>query len=435
MSPPRWKLSWHAGIKASVTFFMLSEILAGPIRYYSLSHGLAVLIYLPKAEMTLFVITMALAGRIRSLEFLSIAASLIVYGFVASYQLLAPPQIWFAAWTMVPFLFSVIAARYVLSDFESYRQTFLWLYIITVGGVLVNYVHQYPWSYGSFVLAGHSLQSARSWATGGFVRLGGFGRASYNAASQSLILAIFITANLRSRLIELTIWLVTGVVIVLTTAKGVLLAYVIVSLYTICRGVMRYVKPPLAWTVYSLFSVLLCLLAIVMVALPWLAASEAISIDAHSSVGLLLFQSFSTRLTQTWPEALQLLTGHTAILFGNGLGSIGAGQGFVLNSNPNTADNVFVFLDVQYGIIATLAGIFGFVLKIAMINRKAEMGGLSRVIVSLGLMLLTYGCLSNELEDGFLATAIGFCIAYRRRWAAPVEERLAVYAPELAEAA
>jgi hypothetical protein len=421
------KLTESGAIKAAITIFFLSEILAGPIRYYSLNHGLPFLIYVPKAMMTL-------TGRIRSIEFFIIIGFFLVYGFVAAYQLFTPPQIWFAAWTMVPLLFSVIAARYVMSDFESYERIFVGLYAITVVGVLLNYFHQFPWTYGSFVVAGHSLQSARSWATGGFVRLGGFGRASYNAASQCLILAIFITARLRSRMLEAGIWLLTGVVIVLTTAKGVLLAYVVILSYAVSRGVVRHLKPLVGWATYSMFSVIICLIAVVMVVLPWLAASQSISIDPHTTVGLLLFQSFSTRLTQTWPEALQLLTSSITVLFGNGLGSIGAGQAFVLDSNPNTADNVFVFLDVQYGLILSVTCLAGFVIKIVLTNVRRDAGGLGRVIVSLGLLLVTYGCLSNELEDGFLATSIGFCLAYRRHWSEPrYFDR--VYRVEMPEAA
>jgi hypothetical protein len=427
------RLTEDGVMKLSVGSFLLSEIMAGPIRYYSFNHGLPFLVYLPKAEMTLLALIFALTGRLRSIEFFIIGAIFLIYGFIASYQLLTPPQIWFAAWTMVPLLFSVIAARYVLTAFDDYRNMFAGLYAITVLGVLLNYFHGFPWTYGSFSVAGHSLQSARSWATGGFVRLGGFGRASYNAASQSLILAIFITARLRSRPLEVFIWLLTGVVIVLTTAKGVLLAYVFIVGYGLSRFVVRSLKPLAAWTTESLFSIAICVIAVVMVLLPWLAASRSINIDPHTTLGVLLFQSFSTRLTQTWPEALQLLTSSTAALFGNGLGSISAGQAFVLDSNPNTADNLFVFLDVQYGMILTLVALAGFVLKIVMTNARRDSSGMGRVIVSLGLLLLIYGCLSNELEDGFLATSVGFCLAYRRRWAIP-EPFEAGYGDEVLEA-
>lgn len=207
-----------------VFLFLLSEVLGGAMRYWLVRAGLAPLVYLPKALLGLaLVIGLAvdLAEARMSAAYLAVLALLalgVVHGYLA---LASPAQVAFGLWVLIPFLGGIVALPALVHVWSRVGRYAFVLWAIAVSGVLINVVYPWPWMGFKYTLAGLEIEGSRLWHTGGFVRLAGFSRASFEAGNQILLLAAVLMVWARGRW-RLAAWLLSGVTIALTTNKTAL---------------------------------------------------------------------------------------------------------------------------------------------------------------------------------------------------------------------
>lgn len=410
-------------VRYAIFLFLLFEVLAGPLRYYLALHDLPALIYVPKLVMIVTTILLLLSGKIAAPQFYAVCAIFVVYLLIGLADLPDSSQAPFALWSMVPLLFSIATAKYFFRDLPHYKTMFLILYVIVIGGIALNYFHNVPWSGSGFRLAGQHIVSSRAWTAQGITRIGGFGRASFSAASQALILAIFITQQTRRKLFAVLVWLAAGAAITVTTSKGVILAYLVLSLYFSLRAATMHSNRLLRHLNVIGFNAFIVLVFFAIVALPVSTLFIQYHVHTNGFFSRLIFQSSEQRLSISWPAAFALLKSDTAVLFGNGLGGMGVAQQFFDLPHYNAGDNLFVFLTVQYGCLITLAVLVLFMIKFLAISRRNSLMVPDAVFLALGIFLIVYACFLNELEEGFLSFAFGLCVAYRPPWRAQAATR------------
>jgi hypothetical protein len=409
----RLRLSWGTIVKYSLAQFYFSEVFGGPIRYYFSKFGLVELIYLPKVEISLVTIMMLVTGKILSREFYVAFSLLLLYLMIGLLTADSQAQAPFAFWIMVPFLFSIVAGRYLFASIYEYRHIFFWLYVIVLAGILLNCVHNVPWAGSSFSLGGKTIANSRAWTTFGIVRISGFGKASFSAASQAVIFSIFILHQLRSKTLRMVVWAVTGFAVVITTSKGVVLAYVVLTVYYWVMAAARRMPAMIGKPVLGLFNIAIISTMCVMIILPITTMFKNFHLDTGTVLKNLIFASFQDRLDQMWPQALTKFHSGLAMVTGKGLGAMGTAEFFFDPLNYNSGDNLFVYVVVQYGFVLTFIFLALLLYKFVQTSHLKLWPRLDIVEASLLIFLIVYGCFSNEFEDGVLSSAIGLCLAYR----------------------
>jgi hypothetical protein len=408
-------------IRYSIVVLYAVNILAGPLRYYLASSGLYALVYLPKIEIAGLTVFLILKRKLVSGQFILMVIVLAIFFLLGLLDLPSPEQPLFALWELVPFIFSLVVARDFYQNLEKYRIALFILFAIAVGGVLYNYFFDFPWSGQDIQFGGHEIEVSRKWGTAYFSRVSGFASASFDAAVQLMVFGIVLLQITKSRLIAAAIWILAGTGIVLTTTKGVILSFSICSIFAFLRfngNFSSHLLRLLSWLAFCGFSVFFML---GMISLPFLSVIYHFQIGASSIITELLFLSFEDRLVITWPNALSHLHGLPSFLFGNGLGAIGAPQGLYDPGEFNPADNLFVFLLVQYGLLVSISLLIFFLLKVLRASWPNTAVPQRFMFQTLSLFLIVYGCTTNEIEDTILATILGFCIQFSRSFY-PIED-------------
>lgn len=381
----------------STTLFLLTDVLGGLLRYLLGSHELALLAYLPKALLAgvaFFLFVSALqAGRISKLYAgaLAVLASSLIVGVIYLPSVL---QVLFGAWTLVPFLFGIVAYTTFQRHWPVLKPLFILMWLLAVGGVVLNSVESFPWIGYTYTLHGVVLESSRQWTAHGIERLAGFSEASSNAAAQVLILGGFIVTMSRGWGWRTFVWLASGAAIVLTTTKTGIGAYGILTLFLI----LRRVAPRLIWAMVA------WLVALAVTVIPLSTAILHYDINTNSSLSRLLFASFNSRLTMTWPQALQLIAEHGSLMIGRGLGGIGAAQKRFEPLLYNPADNLFLYLLALFGVGAIVLVVM-YAFGIARLElKKSHLDCFFYVVAMIGLL---WGMTLNPLEFGFTALFLG----------------------------
>lgn len=328
-----------------VTFiFITFSVLDGPLRYFlALSHFEA-LSYIPKALLLLALLILVTTRKSIASGHILIFALIFASAIWGAANLPKIQQPFFELWVILPFLFGLYVGRFV--DFLAWRRLFFVLFLVSSFGVILNPIINYPWSGQSFAFFSHQIQISRYWAAFGLRRYAGFSRASFTAASQILLFSLILFLTTKSLLSRLSIWFMGFLAIIFTTSKGILAAWLLLSIFFAGGYIFRWAR---FWFVTWLS--LLTVLLIAAVALPLSTLFIKYSPSFHSLIGKILFTSFGERLTWMWPSSLGLLSndGIHQWLIGRGIGGIGAAQ---LYFNPSTylaADNLFVYAAVTLG--------------------------------------------------------------------------------------
>ena len=162
---------------------------------------------------------------------------------------------------------------------------------------------------------------------------------------------------------------------------------------------------------YVAMFVLVALVGI-MVALPCASGTQdLLSNTSSSDFGFLTLSSMLDRASVMWPAAFQLIASDQNPLewiFGRGLGGIGAAQAFFEPLKVNSADNLFVFLYVTFGLGALLFGVAiltGF--KKYYLNEPETFTHL----FALAAGVLTLGIATNVIESVIPALVTGVLVA------------------------
>ncbi|MEP7246164.1 MAG: hypothetical protein ABI885_21130, partial [Gammaproteobacteria bacterium] len=135
--------------------------------------------------------------------------------------------------------------------------------------------------------------------------------------------------------------------------------------------------------------------------------------------------SFMDRIDYMWPEAIHGWLEHGNLFIGRGLGGIGFAQQGVEWWRYNAADNLMLYLLVSFGLLALVyVGIF--LRGVARtFNAEPEEAYFASCVRGWAVVLFSYGCTTNMVEQPFMNIVIGVCFgAVTMLWPA-VRERSA----------
>lgn len=385
-----------------VFVFLLFEILSGAIRYGFARAGLVPLIYLPKALLGLaLVVALAvdLARARMSAAYLA-AIALLALGLAHGYLVLGKPvQVVFGLWVLMPFLGGIVALPALVNAWPRVGRYALVLWALAVSGVLINVVYPWPWIGFEYTLAGMEIEGSRLWHTGSFVRLAGFSRASFDAATQILLLAVVLMLWARG-LWRVAVWLLSGVTIALTTTKTSVVIYLLLTLFWLTRrSATRNVWKLLPIGLVALSSTL---------PLSTLLVEYDLSSVREGPLQGLLFASVGDRLERMWPDTLAMVLKHGDWLFGRGVGGIGVAQQYFEPILYSPADNLVVYVYALLGALGIGSLVF-YALGLALLPLRHRIAPL---IFAAGSTVLLAGLTGNVLESAVLGLAFGATLRY-----------------------
>ncbi len=399
----RFRLSLSSVVYVLAGVFLWFIVLASPLRYGLALVHLEALVYLPKLLLLVAVILLPLLRRrVSPVAFMltGLVLASLAWGMA---NLDTSLQALFGLWVIVPLMFGLWAGPVV--NVEQWRRLFVALFVAAAAGVFLNLLIHYPWSGQSLSLMGKSIEVSRQWTTFGVDRYAGFARASFSAASQLLLFGVMLVVLLRHRTIKLLVWIITGTGIALTTSKGPLGAWLLVSMYFAGGGLLRW---PRYWIRLWLGALTLIMLAMILVPLStlWIHYDPTL----HGYANKFLFASFGERLNWMWPDSLHLLNlgGGWHWWIGRGMGGIGVAQKYFEPTHYLAADNLFVYVTVYFGLPVSLFLFAALWLRMVLFSLRRDAAAWRLPVV---LVLVAYGFVTNEIEGSLLAFFWGLALA------------------------
>ncbi|MFW5455018.1 hypothetical protein [Thioalkalivibrio sulfidiphilus] len=410
------------GVRLSMVIFALSAlflwslVLQAPLRFGLAKVHLDALIYLPKLLLLAAIVFLPLLRPRTSAPALMVSALAVLYLVWGAANLPSLEQAAFGLWVLVPLLFGLWAGSMVRT--ELWGRLFLSLFIVAALGVFLNTFIHYPWIGQTLDLLGKQIEVSRQWSAFGIDRYAGFARASFNAASELLLFGIMLVVLLKRRSVKLLVWLITGAGIALTTSKGALGAWLVVSMYFAGGALLRW---PRYWIQLWLLAFTLILLAMILMPLSslWVHYDP----NLHGYLNKFLFASFGERLDWMWPDSLHLLNldGAWHWWVGRGLGGIGAAQQYFEPARYLAGDNLFVYVTVYVGLPVALllfAALWWHVVRLTLASNAVTW----RLPVILALV--AYGVVMNGVEEDLLVFFWGLVMSMSNRAGSRGEDRL-----------
>lgn len=381
--------------------FIFSQVCYAPFRFFMAKFGLEDIVYLPKILLLVMIPLMLLSMKRISKIFM---IGVIIVGLSTVWGIINLPSVnqsLFAVWVIIPLLYGVLLARYIFDDMVAYKNTFIAFLLVACVGVFVNVFIQYPWTGASYEIYGVTIQAAREWWAFGVDRIGGFSAASFDAAMQIMFFSVWLMLVLKADLSKLSLWIVSGLAIAITTTKGILGVYLILSLYFASA---KLFKNNLIWR--QLWVVILTINVLTLIFLPLSTVIIRYDPVIHGYMNRFIFASFGDRLDYTWPASFNLLHGGAQWLLGRGLGGIGTPQTYFEPSNALPADNLYVYLAVDLGPIAAAIILIGVYFK----SSRSFLRKNSALMPFL-ILLFAYGMVSNIIEAPILSLFLGVVIS------------------------
>jgi hypothetical protein len=278
----------------------------------------------------------------------------------------------------------------------------LWIafaaFVATVGGVMLDAVIEFPWAGQAYESAIATAQISREWSSGGIARLSGFARASFDAATIVLVLMVPLLASRWRPVWRVALWLIAAGTIWLTTTKGALLALVALAVWIVLenRASARRLVP-----IWIASFATLCL------ALPLTTTQFGFGVRRNDVAGWL--SSFVERIDFMWPDAIHTWLEHGNVFTGRGLGGIGFAQAGAEWWRYNAADNLMIYLLVSFGMFSLLyVGAFLWNLP-RTFNADDSRQFFARCVRGWAVVLFSYGCTSNMVEQPLMNIVIGMC--------------------------
>ncbi|GAF02032.1 lipid A core - O-antigen ligase [Saccharicrinis fermentans DSM 9555 = JCM 21142] len=258
----------------------------------------------------------------------------------------------------------------------------------------------FPWEGVDMSIGNIIVDTSRTaYAAGGFKRVAGFGRNWSNPAYFALIATVLNYSYIKHiKFRHIILVLVFFIGILISTNKGAIITFLIISFFAV---IIRKVPS------YILKIVMLATLLIV-IALPLLSWNEVLNVDYSSLVSRIIFSSFKARVEDVWPQALILIKEHGSLIFGRGIGGIGAPQLIFEPSIYHPADNLFIYLYGLFGVFSCV--IFAYLgVKIMVLSIKD-----SRDTIFVAYLILSFlgiGVIGSALENGILNFFFGIMLA------------------------
>jgi hypothetical protein len=175
------------------------------------------------------------------------------------------------------------------------------------------------------------------------------------------------------------------------------------------------------------------LFATCCLALPLMATQFGFGIRRSSVAGWL--SSFMDRVDFMWPDALDSWLDHGNLFIGRGLGGIGFAQLGMEWWRYNAADNMMIYLLASFGLMGLLyVGAFLWNLP-RTFDCEPKAAYFARCVRGWAVVLFSYGCTSNMVEQPLMNLVIGVCFgAITMLWPA-AQRQETVWAPSKAQPA
>jgi hypothetical protein len=397
--------------------YLVSLVMEGVLRYALLMAGAPNALYLrdaiPVATLVvLFLRALVADGKID----LTIAIPAALLAFHAAYSAMVGVAFFSIAFGLKIFMF----IPYGMAMWPLVRQrldvamTFASLmFAITLAGVFANFfLERMPWEGLEYETAFGDVSTTRLWWMTDVSRLPGFTRSSFKAAMILGITGLLAMLKFSRPLAQIAIATAALTAIVLTTSKGMILAFPIAALWLF----VQQRKPEMSGRglVLGLCAATLSLPFLIV----YLDLGSAMS--SRSSFPVVLVSVWD-RFTTMWPLAFSLLPEGPHALLGAGVGSIGTPQVYGDAFHRfNAADNFAVFMMISLG----LPGLCYYAAPALSLRRvaAAETATVYRAYVGLLLLAYGYGISISMIEESFFSVCFGMCCgAAASAWLRPVE--------------
>lgn len=372
----------------------------GPIRYLLLHLGLDDLILVRDAMLAILLVPVFFTpgvGAVARTYLAWFVAILGIHGIIIYANFHEPTVLAYVAKEFTPVLFGVILGRLsgAPSRFVIYAFAALWG-VTALGLVLDKFVLTFPWTGLSTVVGGLTVDVGHDWQTHGFAkRVGGFTRSSIHAALFLPLMSMLMLVSVRLWSLRFLITLVTCGCVLLTTQKGALIGYLLVSVcflvgFNAIRGSLKA-----AYVAGLLLTFLL----------PPLLSG----IILPAGHGVFSLSSFAMRTALTWPDAFRWISHNEVFPFGVGLGGMGGAQRLYSPGEFNPGDNMFLFLYASFGVMTFVY--VGYLSYICLTDgkRKAQFALFPRAVIAFHF---TYGAVMSIVEDQSSCIILGLSIGY-----------------------
>lgn len=387
--------------------YLATFVVEGPLRYGLSLVGLSSLIYLRDlAAVSVVALAAFFSPKLcekRVFIFFWVAAVLLLlHSIWAYFNLKNIAQVLFGLKMWIPFFLGVVCYRSLCKHLPEKWKYFAFLLLISSIGVIANYFTEMPWAGAEYEVAGIAIRGVKEWYAGGFKRLYGLGRASGTVAVQLLLLWAIVIFFVRSNLIRLIFTVLAIVAIILTTTKGVWLAFMVIFVYlAIDRIAPKFIEVKAAYVL---------LLGAFVVVLPLFFVVVDFKRVELPGMWHLAFSSFVERGVNMWPRAIDLLEHGGGLIAGRGVGGAGTPQIYFEPMKNNPADNFFIYWWLWFG----FAGFFYYLwalLSTATLDYRRDAPEMERFFVLLAIAFFVYGFTTAVMEGGEFACFGGVLFA------------------------
>jgi hypothetical protein len=391
-----------AGLFRWVAFGMaLTYLFEGPARYVLMLAHVPTLIYLRDVAalaLVAFAVSSWLGGERRLFPLVVAVYVLFLHLLCGALTLPSVIQPLLGLKVFFTFLFGMAASGAIAERAQVLPKLALAAFIATVCGVALDAVIDFPWAGEAYESAIATVQVSREWSSGGIPRLAGFARASFDAATIVLVLIVPLLAGRWNVLFRAILWATAFVTIWLTTSKGALLALAALAVWAVLESHVSFKRLVLPW---------IAAFASICLALPIAATQFGFGVRRSDVAGWL--SSFVERIDFMWPDAINTWLTHGNVVTGRGLGGIGFAQVSGEWWRYNAADNLMIYLLVSFGLFAILyAGDFLWSLR-RTFAADPSLDFLARCVRGWALVVFSYGCTSNMVEQPLMNMVIGLC--------------------------
>ncbi|NLW81457.1 MAG: hypothetical protein GXY42_07260 [Desulfovibrionales bacterium] len=379
-------------------------ILEAPLRWKFNEAGLDFFIYIPKILMCLTVFIIIFFKKKINVVALSLSFLAFFYTFYGLINLHTASQSIFGLWVIVPFIFGLWSVDFF--DLRSFLIFLGILFFIVSAGIFLDPFYSYPWSGLTLEVLDQDVQVSRQWSALGVERYAGFARASFNAASQLLFLAILLVLFVQRRWVKILCWLVAGACIILTTSKGPMGVWLMLSVYFTGGYLVGWRR---FWL--RLWLVVFAFILFVMIFFPLSTLCIKYEINLEDLLSRFLFASFDDRLDWMWPNSLRLLDldGQWHWWTGRGMGGIGSAQQIFEATRYLPADNMFVYLAVIFGLPMALCLLILLWFRVQKLTMKIHLVHVLPIL----LFVSGYGIVANVIEEPIISFALGVSLSYK----------------------
>jgi len=345
-------------LSAALSVYFILYVSEALVRWLLNMVGLDALIFLRDAlvlgAVAAIILHDIVRGRFRAFPIV-FAALLVMHGLVGAANLRDAAPVLAGA---KPYLSLLIGALSAWHLFGANKQLMTLLTVLWVVGSLSAFTEKFfvdwPWIGMTTEIAGTKVELSKDWQLGATEkRAGGLARSSIHLAGFMSVVGIILFFLARSRAARLLVFCLTLLTVYWTTQKGALIA--VIAVLAIGLLPRKLVIPGLKLG--------LVLLLVLMIALPLILPQYFMP---NGSEGVFSLQSFYDRAQRMWPDAWDWYSQRAAPFMGVGLGGIGFAMRLykpesafyaadLASYEPyliNFADNMFVYLYVQLGVMS-----------------------------------------------------------------------------------